>query len=220
MVLAELGGILAIGYGIWAGRNELSAHQIDSVVKPVFDEEKDWQTVEENFESICSRSGIKLNKDGIPIKRSEHFSGANYLRKKGFGERIAKRFEEYYLDKFDSYVARKKKELGEIHNSYEASYDPNAYTDTFACIGTGTKVYKRKVNLALKEDMEKLCRASKLWNSIVYDYSIISYTWYYEEVWTLKFDWEKLAEATKETKTEGIEELYEQVCFLADVPLR
>ena len=68
--------------------------------------------------------------------------------------------------------------------------------------------------------MEKLCRASKLWNSIVYDYSIISYNWYYEEVWTLKFDWGKLAEATRETKTEGIEELYEQVCFLADVPLR
>lgn len=82
MVLAELGGILAIGYGIWAGRKELSAHQIDSIVKPVFDEEKDWQTVEENFESVCARSGIKLNKDGIPIKRSEHFSGANYLRKK------------------------------------------------------------------------------------------------------------------------------------------
>lgn len=216
MVLAELGGILAIGYGIWAGRKELSAHQIDSIVKPVFDEEKDWQTVEKNFESICSRSGIKLNKDGIPIKRSEHFSGANYLRKKGFGERIAKRFEEYYLDKFDSYVARKKKELGEIHNSYEASPKENPRTN----LETGTQVYKRKVNYANKEDMKKLCRTSKLWNSIVYDYSIISYTWYYEEVWVFKFDWGKFREAVRETKTEGMEELYEQVCFLADVPLR
>lgn len=219
MVLAELGGILAIGYGIWAGRNELSAHQIDSIVKPVFDEEKDWQTVEENFESICSRSGIKLNKDGIPIKRSEHFSGANYLRKKGFGERIAKRFKEYYLDKFDSYVARKKKELGEIHNSYEASPDPNAGTDKFG-IRTGTEVYKRKVNYANERDMKKLCEASKLWNSIVYDYSIINYTWYCEEVWVLKFSWKKFREATRETKTKGMRELYEQVCFLADVSLR
>ena len=70
------------------------------------------------------------------------------------------------------------------------------------------------------QDMKKLCKASKLWDSIVYDYSIISYTWYYEEVWIFKFDWEKLIEAKKELKVECIEELYEQVCFLADVPLR
>lgn len=221
MALMQIGGILAMGYGAWASKKEFEAREIDKKIIMQFDEEKDKKTIEENFEGICQRCGIKMNEKGIPMRRNDYHKAETYLKRKGFTQNTFNFFCILFQSKFDSFVEEAKKELRKKHGRVASSKGAMEVIAENSLWGSEdvTNIFKtRSFRDSSLERMERIYQASPLWMTIVYDYTYIPAT--NEEVWSMKYPSGLVGKAREVLKISGTgdkfyREIYDQSCLLA-----
>lgn len=194
------GLIGTIGYMTHYAKQETKAIIGDSVLQPTHNIRKDKQIIEDNFELICKRCDIKLNKNNQPIYEKRYRPCVAYLQYQGFSTSVTDYFQQLYLERYNNKHETKIIDITEKHNRLL-----DTHFDTFNQRTTKVVRYWHYGNT--KEKCKKMM-TNTLWAELVYDYNIVKDGSQNVEVWIIKTSPEILQQ---------IDTIYDEVCHMTGI---
>ena len=96
-----LGLIGSIAYSSHVIKNDIQAEKIDHKIKPTLEIKENKRQIRKNFNDICKRSGIDIDKKtGNPYDKSQCQKGIEYLQYRGYDPTAVDYFKELFMDKY------------------------------------------------------------------------------------------------------------------------
>ena len=101
MGLSMLAGLIGtVLYGSYCVKNDIQAITTDNSIKPTLNQKDNERKLRINFEAICKRCNVKLDKKTKnPFKESDYKLCTEYLKYQGYDNNAIKYFEKIFKEK-------------------------------------------------------------------------------------------------------------------------
>lgn len=202
-----LGLIGSIAYSSHVIKNDIQAEKIDHKIKPTLEIKENKRQIRKNFNDICKRSGIDIDKKtGNPYDKSQCQKGIEYLQYRGYDPTAVDYFKELFMDKYINKQQGKRNKILIKHRQLLQKYNKSKR-------GKKLITYRRNIYINEKPDirMEKIMK-NNMWSTFVDNYTYIhGYgTAKYTEIWNL---------IIPENLFNGydINDIYDEICYLNNI---
>ncbi len=189
-----------IGYMGYYTKQETKAIIGDNILKPSGIQSKDKNLIKNNFERICKRCDIKLDKNNNPVYKNHYKPCVAYLQYQGFQEDVAFYFKDLYLERYNNKEEKRKNNIEDKHFQLDILLHDKHNEGEI-------KVFKYWSSGDTKLRCEKIMK-NWLWSSMVKYYNIVNDGQQNVEVWTLY---------APPVILNQINTIYEEVCYLEGV---
>ena len=203
MGLSMLAGLIGtVLYGSYCVKNDIQAITTDNSIKPTLNQKDNERKLRINFEAICKRCNVKLDKKTKnPFKESDYKLCTEYLKYQGYDNNAIKYFEKIFKEKANNKKQGKTAKINIKHSQLKNKYKNSTREHVLV---TFKKHQYKDSNPTMR--MNKLME-NELWNTIVHNYTYVNDGYgKYCEIWNLKVPKNFFSNY-------NIDDLYNEVCW-------
>lgn len=212
MGLFMLGGLIGgVLYSSHIIKKDIQAEKDDFLTKPTLDTEENKRKIQANFDTICRRSGITIDKyTKNPLDMSQCHKGIQYLQYQGYDIESVNSFEQTFLNKFNQQQEKNKLDIKKELTNLAIKHQ------TMLRQGKPYQLIVWRCNYygdMESEERMQLMRKNGLWRTITKEDSTAipsTNTSKYTEVWRIVIPKGLL-------KKNDIKKIYDKVCWVEDI---